>query len=474
MLKTLVDLPEELRADWEIVLYEQRRDVGGIWLPDPQPVHPPDLPETPLYPLLHTNTPVPTMTYPQFPFPPGTPLYPSHEYVEQYHQDYASHCNLSSYIKLNHTVLTTSWVGTPTKGHWEVVVQDHNDHEMRKSFDHLVVASGHNHYPSIPVFPGQEEWLKSSPVGGFKREILHSVWYREPQRYANRSVVVVGSGASGQDAVSQLASVARKVYHCVRSWSDPASGQVEVKPEISHFTTDGVVFIDIPVPVDVDSVILATGYDLRVPFLEEGGEVLVKPKSNDTDVHRLTTNLRYLFPLHQHIFSSSKSYPTNALAFVGLPILIANCPSDVAQSIYAAQVIANGSLLGSREALLEQLKDSEEDLRSRGYDPFYTGHRMVDGSSYDYQDGLINYLKERGALPDSTSKFVESWRREVAGYQYLRRGWTRVEHSGQQREWLRGIQTEEEWADLMRRLNNWQMEWETHHGLVFPNETVVF
>jgi ribulose 1,5-bisphosphate synthetase/thiazole synthase len=30
-LKTLFDLPERTRGNWEILLYEQRDDVGGIW-----------------------------------------------------------------------------------------------------------------------------------------------------------------------------------------------------------------------------------------------------------------------------------------------------------------------------------------------------------------------------------------------------------------------------------------------------------
>lgn len=30
-LKTLLDLPIEVRQKWDIVLYEQRRDVGGVW-----------------------------------------------------------------------------------------------------------------------------------------------------------------------------------------------------------------------------------------------------------------------------------------------------------------------------------------------------------------------------------------------------------------------------------------------------------
>ncbi|KAF8449472.1 hypothetical protein L210DRAFT_3389535 [Boletus edulis BED1] len=475
VLRALVDLQIELHDDLDIVLYEQRRDVGGIWLPDPELVHPPVLPETPLYPLLHTNTPMPTMTYPGFPFPPGTPMFSSHEYVLKYHRDYALQYNLLPYILFNHTVLSASWVGTSEEGRWDIVVEDGSGRKTRRSFDHLVVASGHNHYPHILTFPGQDAWLRRrNGTHGRRREILHSIFFRDPERYANQTVVVVGAGASGRDAASQVALYARKVYHSVRTVDDPASGPVEVKPEIAHFSPEAIVFADGSRALDVDVVILGTGYDLRVPFLETTGEIAVKPQSHRRD-HGLTTNLRYLFPLHQHIFSLSASYPTNALAFIGLPILISNCPSDVAQSVYAARVIANASLLGPREQLLAALDVREDELRSRGYDPYYIGHRMVlHGSSFDYQDELIENLKAQGAIPDDGTKYVESWRREARDYQYVKRGWKRVEELGQEREWLRGVETEAEWADLMKRLDEWEKEWEMRQGLVFPKETTVF
>ncbi|KAH7926419.1 FAD/NAD(P)-binding domain-containing protein [Leucogyrophana mollusca] len=477
VLKTLLDLPEDTRKGWDIILYEQRRQVGGIWLPDPNPARPPDLPETPLYPLLHTNTPVPTMTYPGFPFPPGTPMYPAHEYVESYHQDYAEHNKLVPYIRYNHTVLSSSWVGDSTMGHWQVVVQDHRGENLTKSFDHLVVANGHNHEPHIVTFPGQDDWLQNSPKGGPPREILHSIWYREPERYINRTVVVVGSGASGRDAASQVCMKARRTYHSVRGNDDPATGPVIIMPEISHFTANEVVFKDGTTISDADSIILGTGYDLRVPFLERGGELSVVPgaHSNDTYSQKLVTNLRYLFPLHEHIFSLSPSYPPNALAFIGLPILVSNCPSDFAQGIYAAHIIANGSLLPPRSDLLQLLANTEEDLRSKGYDPYNVGHRMVlKGSAFDYQDRLVDYLKEHGDLPDDGRKFVEGWRREASGYQYLKRGWKRVEELGTQQDWLKNVETEQDWALLMDRLNEWQGEWERRGGFIFPLDPIAY
>ena len=79
VLKVLLDVEHETGADWDIVLYEQRRDVGGVWyallhyqgtqrilmydryrLEDPNPPSPPSLPESPCYPILRTNTPHPT------------------------------------------------------------------------------------------------------------------------------------------------------------------------------------------------------------------------------------------------------------------------------------------------------------------------------------------------------------------------------------------------------------------------------
>lgn len=209
ILKTLLDLPEEVRSTWEIVLYEQRRGLGGVWLPDPHTPRPPHLPETPLYPRLHTNTPHPTMTYPGFPFPPNTPLFPSHEYMQQYHVDYAEHFNLTRFIHLNHRVIAAGWAGNSTHGQWKVEVartdRPHDEAEIvRRSFDHLIVANGHNHYPRSPHWPGEDGWLASAPSGSPKREILHSIFYREPERYANRTVVIVGGGASGRDAALQI------------------------------------------------------------------------------------------------------------------------------------------------------------------------------------------------------------------------------------------------------------------------------
>ncbi|KAI0079376.1 FAD/NAD(P)-binding domain-containing protein [Panus rudis PR-1116 ss-1] len=480
ILKALLDLPEDVRQNWDIVLYEQRRNVGGVWLPDPNEPHPPKLPETPLYPLLHTNTPHPTMTYPGSPFRPGTPLFPSHEWVEQYHVDYAEQFGLYPYIHVNHTVHAAGWKGNSTHGQWLVEVHrsqvDGSKQVIRRSFDHLVVANGHNHYPRVPKFNGLEEWLANTPPGRPKREILHSIFYREPERYIGRTVLVIGGGASGRDAVLQVGPLT-KTYHSLKEGVDPTPGaNIILKPRIAYFNRTSIIFTDGSAVSDVDAIIAATGYKFLVPFLTRSPDdsaasagLVTSPSttSNCTTATTLISNERYIFPLWRHVFSISPQHPVTALSFVGLPVLIANCPSDRAQSLLISHAIANPSILEPRSELLADLVAQENRLRDRGYDPYYVGHKMVGGDddAQEYQNLLVRYLKEKGALPDDGKDFVEKWRKIARKESFLLRcAWKRIEDAGEEDKWLAGIETEDEWADLILRLVDWQKKWEAEHG----------
>ena len=246
-----------------------------------------------------------------------------------------------------------------------------------------------------------------------------------------------------------------------------------IKPGISHFTPQGVVFADGTTADDVDSLLLGTGYQVREPFLERGDSLGIIPsaRSNQTYTEGLVSNLRYLFPVFKHVLSLSPRYPTNVLSFIGLPSYVANCPSDIAQSIFVVHSIANSSILPSREELLQQLLADEDHLRSLGFDPYQTGHKLLpisNGTQWDYQDDLVEYVKRQGGLPNDGRPYVEKWRRHSR--EYLKRGWKRVEELEQQEQWLHGVETEADWADLMDRLNQWQGEWENNQGLIYSYE----
>ncbi|MFF9310724.1 flavin-containing monooxygenase [Streptomyces sp. NPDC014748] len=73
----------------------------------------------------------------------------------------------------------------------------------------VVVATGHNHTPRLPDWPGRAEYTG---------ELLHASAYRAPAPYAGRDVLVVGAGNTGAEiAVDLVEGGARRVRLAVRT-----------------------------------------------------------------------------------------------------------------------------------------------------------------------------------------------------------------------------------------------------------------
>ncbi|MFJ2003278.1 flavin-containing monooxygenase [Streptomyces chartreusis] len=73
----------------------------------------------------------------------------------------------------------------------------------------VVVATGHNHTPRIPHWPGRDTYTG---------EFLHAGEYRNPAPYAGRDVLVVGIGNTGAEiAVDLVEGGARRVRLAVRT-----------------------------------------------------------------------------------------------------------------------------------------------------------------------------------------------------------------------------------------------------------------
>ncbi|MBO8199771.1 NAD(P)/FAD-dependent oxidoreductase [Streptomyces smyrnaeus] len=60
----------------------------------------------------------------------------------------------------------------------------------------VVMATGYNHTPYLPDWPGRD---------GFTGELLHASRYRSPAPYAGRDVLVVGAGNTGAEIAADLA-----------------------------------------------------------------------------------------------------------------------------------------------------------------------------------------------------------------------------------------------------------------------------
>lgn len=129
-------------------------------------------------------------------YPKGTPVYPTRDQVVAHLDRHAREDGIE--LLLNTTVdridhHRPGWRLTTSNGDLDARI--------------VVVATGYEHTPFIPSWPGI-----------FTGELLHSSGYRNPARYAHKRVLVVGSGSSGMEIAHNLTtSAASKVWLSVRT-----------------------------------------------------------------------------------------------------------------------------------------------------------------------------------------------------------------------------------------------------------------
>ena len=137
--------------------------------------------------------------------------------------------------------------------------------------------------------------------------------------------------------------------------------------------------------------------------------------------------------------------------------------SSTAQALFVAHAIADPTLVSSRETLLTELAANEERLRLAGLDPAVVGHRVValEGEDPDaganYQDGLVRRLQDGGQWPAGRN-FTEDWRRLGRTRSWALRDawmWLEAQDDKSADRWVEGVETEEQWVDVIKRLLKW-------------------
>jgi dimethylaniline monooxygenase (N-oxide forming) len=182
-----------LQRGMDVTVLEMGSCIGGLW------VYENDNGRSPTYKSLHINSEAAITSYEDFPFPPGTPLFPPHAVVRSYLEDYARAFGVDERIRYNTTVTA---VEPLHDDRWRVGLKDGSAEE----FDAVVAAPGHQAVPSHPPFREQ-----------FTGEYLHVHDYREPEPFAGKRVLVVGTGNSAMDSAADIAGVAATVAVVARS-----------------------------------------------------------------------------------------------------------------------------------------------------------------------------------------------------------------------------------------------------------------
>jgi hypothetical protein len=150
------------------------------------------------YDRLRLNTGKQFSHLPNRPYPKGTPTYPTRDQVIAHLEQHAAESSIDVQLGCSAERIDTTDEG------WRVTTSSGVIDTTQ-----VVVATGYDHEPFIPEWPGREDWAG---------DLVHSSRYANPSPYVERKVLVVGAGSSGMEIAFDLASGgAAKVWLAVRT-----------------------------------------------------------------------------------------------------------------------------------------------------------------------------------------------------------------------------------------------------------------
>lgn len=278
---------------------------------------------SPIYEKLETNIPRGLMGFKDLDWPQDSQLFPKHQTVLEYIEDYGR--DVHDTIRYSTQITNVTPLSDDPTTSWSVTSRDlHTSASTTETYDAVIVANGHFITPYIPDIPNITDCDKAHP--GL---VSHSKYYRRPEEFSGKKVVVVGNSASGADISNQIAE------HCKLPllWSSrstnlfvsaaPKDPRRRELPPIKRLIPDsrGVEFEDGTVENDVDAIVFATGYFYSLPFLEQ-----VEPK--------LITDGGHVNHTYKHLFYAPK--PT--LSFLALPQRVIPFPVAEAQASLLSRV----------------------------------------------------------------------------------------------------------------------------------------
>jgi putative flavoprotein involved in K+ transport len=177
------------RRGVDVVVLERSDAVGASWRRH--------------YDRLHLHTVRWLSHLPGLKIPRSQGRWVSRDGVVDYLERYARHHGLD--VRLGVEVERLERAGDSTRAAWRVLTAGGDDVDA----EHVVVATGYNHTPFMPDFPGRD---------GFEGELMHASDYRNAEPFRGRDVLVVGSGNTGAEiAVDLVEGGASRVRLAVRT-----------------------------------------------------------------------------------------------------------------------------------------------------------------------------------------------------------------------------------------------------------------
>lgn len=295
-----------------------------------------------IYEHLETNIPRELMGYSDAFWPEDAQLFPRHETVQKYLEDYGR--DMLPMIRFTTQVQDVRLNSNNT---WSVTIRDLRTQQTSTlTYDAVIVATGHYNTPYIPSISGLSKWDALLPG-----TISHSKYYRVPEAYSGKKIIVIGNGPSGLDISSQIAPHCSSLLLSSKS-ANPMSAafhsspKIQQVPEIASLNaqTQTATFANGRTEAAIDALLFCTGYLYTHPFLSG----LSPPP--------ITTGLR-VEHTYLHLFYA----PRPTLAFLALQQKIIPFPLAEAQASVLARVCAGRLALPAYADMAEWLRRAERD-----------------------------------------------------------------------------------------------------------------
>ena len=194
--------------------FEMGSSVGGNWRYEN------DNGVSSAYRSLHINTSRSAMQYAALPMSESLPDYPSHWQIAAYFDEFVDHFGLRERITFRTEVVKVVSTGSTSenadsdageRGGYDVTIRSLDNVRVPETrhYEHVLVANGHHWSPRWPEpgFPGSET---------FPGVQLHAHYYRTPDVFAGKRVVVLGIGNSATDIAVEASRVASETCLAMR------------------------------------------------------------------------------------------------------------------------------------------------------------------------------------------------------------------------------------------------------------------
>lgn len=193
----LVTVKELLEAGHSVRCFEKTDNLGGVFQYAED--------HGCAYTSLQLTSSAAITCFSDYPPPKSAPHHFKHNEYFQYLSDYAAHFGLRDHIHFSEEVKELKQ--NPDKT-WSLYSKNLQTQELiEHHFDAVAVCSGVHQSPYIPAFDGLDT---------FTAETIHSIRYKNPDRFKGKRVVVVGAGESASDIVDEVSKVSAECILSVR------------------------------------------------------------------------------------------------------------------------------------------------------------------------------------------------------------------------------------------------------------------